>query len=128
MAIALASPYKRENFILDITRTQIKLTKATYQNRARQAIILMRLDRDGDRGIDGQKHPPPVLVAGLLGCGDVTERPAGRSLRVGARPVANLVSLMRQMRIEFFPEIVKRPSLSQNIFRLPIPLRQECAP
>ena len=47
LAIPLASPDKRENFILDITRAQIKLTKATYQNRARQAIILMRLDLDG---------------------------------------------------------------------------------
>jgi hypothetical protein len=47
LAIPLVSPDKRENFMLDITRAQIKLTKATYQNRARQAIILMRLDVDG---------------------------------------------------------------------------------
>ena len=49
LAIALASPDRRENFTLDITRAQIKLTKATYQNRARQAIILMRLDLAGRR-------------------------------------------------------------------------------
>src|SRR5258708_17201121 len=47
LAIPLVSPDKRENFTLDITRAQIKLTKATYQNRTRQAIILMRLDLDG---------------------------------------------------------------------------------
>src|SRR5437016_798868 len=46
-AIPLASVDKRENFMLDVTRGRIKLTKATYQNRARQAIILMRLDLDG---------------------------------------------------------------------------------
>jgi hypothetical protein len=33
LAIALISPDKRENFMLDVTRGQIKLTKATYQNR-----------------------------------------------------------------------------------------------
>ena len=42
-ALALTSLDKRENFTLDVTRAQIKLTKATYQNRARQAIVLMRL-------------------------------------------------------------------------------------
>jgi hypothetical protein len=47
LAIPLTSTDKRENFMLDITRAQLKLTKATYQNRARQAIILMRLDLDG---------------------------------------------------------------------------------
>ncbi|MDX2150661.1 MAG: hypothetical protein SFV54_07995 [Bryobacteraceae bacterium] len=47
LSIPLTSVDKRENFTLDITRAQIKLTKATYQNRARQAILLMRLDLDG---------------------------------------------------------------------------------
>lgn len=40
LSVELFSPDRRENFMLDITRAQIKLTKATYQNRARQAIIL----------------------------------------------------------------------------------------
>ena len=44
IAIELMSADKRENFVLDVTRARIKLTKATYQNRARQAIVLMRLD------------------------------------------------------------------------------------
>ncbi len=47
LGVALLSPDKRENFMLDVTRATIRLTKATYQNRARQAIILMRLDLDG---------------------------------------------------------------------------------
>jgi hypothetical protein len=41
VAIPLTSLDKRENFMLDATRAQIKLTKATYQNRARAVIILM---------------------------------------------------------------------------------------
>ncbi|MHB1675343.1 MAG: DUF6978 family protein [Acidobacteriaceae bacterium] len=47
IAIPLASPDKREMFMLDVTRAQLKLTKATFQNRARQAVILLRLDLDG---------------------------------------------------------------------------------
>ena len=63
LAIALASPDKRENFTLDITRARIKLTKATYQNRARQANILMRLDLDGPphRNPDDREIPCPHL-------------------------------------------------------------------
>ena len=38
---------KRETVLLDVTRGPIKLTKATFQNRARQEVLLMRLDLDG---------------------------------------------------------------------------------
>lgn len=49
--------------MLDVTRAQIKLTKATYQNRARAVIILMRLDLDGPphRNPDGEEIPCPHL-------------------------------------------------------------------
>jgi len=33
LAIPLTSADKRENFMLDVSRGRIKLTKATYQNR-----------------------------------------------------------------------------------------------
>ena len=45
--IPLQSPDKRELFFLDITRSQIVLTKGTYQNRARGVAILARLDIGG---------------------------------------------------------------------------------
>lgn len=63
LAIPLISSDKREHFMLDVTRGQIKLTKATYQNRARQAIVLMRLDLDGPphRNPDGSEIPCPHL-------------------------------------------------------------------
>jgi hypothetical protein len=62
-AIPLTSVDKRENFMLDVTRAQIRLTKATYQNRARAAVILMRLDLDGPphRNPDGEEIPCPHL-------------------------------------------------------------------
>jgi len=39
ICLALTSLDKRENFMLDVTRARLKLTKATYQHRVRQAII-----------------------------------------------------------------------------------------
>jgi hypothetical protein len=63
VAIPLTSLDKRENFILDVTRGQIRLTKATYQNRARAVVTLMRLDLDGPphRNPDGEEIPCPHL-------------------------------------------------------------------
>lgn len=47
----------REIFLFDINRSGIKVTKCTYQKRARQIEILRRLD------IDGPPHPNPVVVS-----------------------------------------------------------------
>jgi hypothetical protein len=78
VAIPLTSLDKRESFILDVTRAQIKLTKATYQNRARQVIILMRLDLDGSphRNPDGIEIPCPHLHIYREGFGDKWASPA----------------------------------------------------
>jgi hypothetical protein len=72
VAIPLTSLDKRESFMLDVTRAQIKLTKATYQNRARAAIILLRLDLDGPphRNPDGVEVPCPHLHSYREGYGD----------------------------------------------------------
>jgi len=61
--IPLTSIDGRVDFWLDITRSQIKLTKSTFQNRARQVVILMRLDIDGPRhrNPDGVWIPCPHL-------------------------------------------------------------------
>src|SRR5690349_12937620 len=72
ITLELTSLDKRETFMLDVTRAQIKLTKATYQNRARQAIILMRLDLEGPphRNPDGSEVPCPHLHTYPEGFGD----------------------------------------------------------
>ena len=44
VSIPLTSADKREDFLLDIRRARIDLSKGTYQNRARQVVILVRLD------------------------------------------------------------------------------------
>jgi hypothetical protein len=81
-ATPLTSTDKRENFMLDITRAQLKLTKATYQNRARQAIILMRLDLDGPphRNPDGEEVTCPHLHIYREGFGDKWAIPAPPNL------------------------------------------------
>lgn len=78
LAIELTSLDKRERFILDVTRSEIKLTKATYQNRARVAIILIRLDLGGPphRNPDGAEVPCPHLHMYREGYGDKWAVPA----------------------------------------------------
>ena len=78
LAIPLISHDKREHFILDVSRSQIKLAQATYQNRARQAIVLMRLDLDGPmhRNPDGMEIPCPHLHVYREGYGDKWAIPA----------------------------------------------------
>ena len=78
IALALTSADKRENFTFDVTRSRIKFTKATFQNRARQAIILMRLDIDGPphRNPDGTEVSCPHLHAYREGFGDKWAVPA----------------------------------------------------
>jgi hypothetical protein len=78
LALPLTSLDKRENFMLDVTRARIKLTKATYQNRARQAIILMRLDLDGPphRNPDGTEIPCPHFHVYREGFADKWATPA----------------------------------------------------
>lgn len=72
LSIPLTSADRRENFTLDVNRFQIKITKATYQNRVRQSVILMRLDIDGPphRNPDGEEVPCPHLHRYREGYGD----------------------------------------------------------
>lgn len=55
LVIPFSSADKRENFIFDIYRGTIRITKVTYQNRVRKAYILRRLD------FDGSSHPNPEV-------------------------------------------------------------------
>jgi hypothetical protein len=48
---------RKENFILDIRRSVIKISKCTYQNRYRKDIILLRLD------VGGSPHTNPDGVS-----------------------------------------------------------------
>lgn len=62
--IPLQSPDRREAFYLDVTRAAVKLTKATFQNRGRQVVVLLRLDIDGalHRNPNGEEVPCPICM------------------------------------------------------------------
>jgi|GEM_PF-3589471 len=47
LMVPLTSRDGREAFILDVSRSQINLAKVTHRNRARQIVVLMRLDMGG---------------------------------------------------------------------------------
>jgi hypothetical protein len=63
LVLGLQSPDKREQFFLDISRGKIDLRKGKYQNRARQVIVLVRLDFGGKphRNPDDEEVPSPHL-------------------------------------------------------------------
>ncbi len=70
--VPLQSPDKRETFFLDISRSQIVLTKGTYQNRARGVVILARVDFGGapQRNPDDEEIACPHLHLYREGYGD----------------------------------------------------------
>ncbi|MEN6425047.1 MAG: hypothetical protein ABFE13_06780 [Phycisphaerales bacterium] len=63
LVLPLQSSDKRELFSLDISRGRIDLLRGKYQNRARQVIVLVRLDFGGrpHRNPDDQELPCPHL-------------------------------------------------------------------
>lgn len=75
--VPLESEDGRESFALDVTRVRIKLTKATYQNRTRQVVILARVDIDGapHRNPDGVEIPCPHIHIYREGFGDKWAKP-----------------------------------------------------
>lgn len=57
LCVELFAKNPRAEFLLDISRGHIKLTKHTFQNRVFKAIVLARLDIDGNphRNPDGEE-------------------------------------------------------------------------
>lgn len=72
VSVPLVGENKRESFLLDVSRGRIDLSKGTYQNRARQTMILVRIDFGGSphRNPDGEEIPSPHLHVYREGYGD----------------------------------------------------------
>jgi len=72
VSVPLVSADGREQFLLDIRRGRIDLAKGTYQNRGRQAIVLVRIDFGGapHRNPDGKEVGSPHLHLYREGYGD----------------------------------------------------------
>jgi hypothetical protein len=95
--------------MLDITRSDIKLTKSTHQNRARHAVILVRLDVDGPphRNPDGVEIPCPHLHVYKEGFGDKWAVPAPAHLcQPGADAFATCTAFMAHCNIVDAPSFV----------------------
>jgi hypothetical protein len=108
LAIPLTSVDKRENFELDVARAQLKLTKATYQNRARRAVILMRLDLDGPphRNPNDEEISCPHLHIYREGHGDKWAIPAPPDIYSNVKNLfATLEAFMRHCNITAPPDI-----------------------
>ncbi len=108
IAIPLVSLDRREKFWLDVTRSQIKLTKATYQNRARQTIILMRLDLEGPphRNPDDTEIPCPHRHIYREGFGDKWAISAPVEIYTsGSSLFATFEAFMRRCNISLAPNI-----------------------
>jgi hypothetical protein len=72
VSVPLVSMDRREAFVLDIHRGHIDMVKGTYQNRARRAIVLARLDfgAQSHRNPDGEEVGCPHLHVYREGHGD----------------------------------------------------------
>ena len=57
LTIPIISHDEQENFLIDVSRARIRLTKCTYQERYQQMVILVRLD------LDGPPHTNPEVVS-----------------------------------------------------------------
>ena len=72
VAVPLQSVDRREQFLLDLSRASINLSKVKMQTRGRQVVVLIRLDLGGapHRNPDGEEIPVPHLHIYREGFGD----------------------------------------------------------
>lgn len=62
LIIPFTSVDKRENFLFDVYRGSIKITKVNYQNRVRKAYILRRLDYNGSPHLNPEVETVPLPI------------------------------------------------------------------
>ncbi len=113
LVLPLQSVDKREQFLLDLSRGRIDLLKVKMQNRARQVVVLVRLDLGGapHRNPDDEEIPVPHLHLYREGYGDkwATPLPADRF-----RSTANIGTALEDfMR---FCNISRPPHIERGLF------------
>lgn len=111
--IPLTSTDLHESFHMDLRRARIDLAKSTFQNRARQVVILARLDLGGrpHRNPDGEVIESPHLHLYREGYGDKWAFPVPGDLFPDPHnPWTSLKDFMR------FCNIVKPPVIQRVLF------------
>lgn len=113
ITIPLTSRNKRENFLLDVSRGKIDLLKGTYQDRALQMVVLIRLDFgvQPHRNPDGQEIPSPHLHVYREGYGDKWAAP------IPAQDFTNIQDLWQTLQ-DFmkYCNIVEPPNIQRGLF------------
>ena len=114
IAIPLASVDGRESFLLDVYRGRIALGKGTYQNRARQVVVLARLDFGGapHRNPDGEEVGSPHLHIYREGFGDKWAYPLPSDRFPLQGGGSNLLDDFMQ-----YCNITKRPQIQGSVFQ-----------
>ncbi|MEX1127696.1 MAG: hypothetical protein WEB50_03915 [Vicinamibacterales bacterium] len=105
--IPLQSPDKREVFFLDVTRSQVVLSKGTYQNRARGVAILARVDFSGapHRNPNDEEIPCPHLHLYREGYGDRWAFPLPAQFSGAGDPWLLLLEFMQFVNVTVPPDI-----------------------
>lgn len=113
ITVPLASQDKREQFFLDVSHARIDLQKGKCQNRARQIVVLVRLDLGGSphRNPDDTEVPCPHLHVYREGFGDKW------AIAVPADKFANTGDLWLTLH-DFmkFCNIIDPPLINQGLF------------
>lgn len=113
ISVPLVSVDGRENFSLDLRRGRIDLLTGTYQNRGRQAVVLVRLDFGAapHRNPDGQEVASPHLHVYREGFGDKWATPLPASLFPRPDdPFGTLDDFMR------YCNVVEPPIIQRGLF------------
>lgn len=113
ISIPLISPDKRENFLLDIHKGRINLSKGSYQNRSRQVIVLVRIDFGGSvhRNPDGADVRCPHLHLYREGYGHKWAMPLPDGSFSDSADVMNLLDdFMR------YCNIIEPPVIQRGLF------------
>lgn len=108
VSIPLISRNKHEDFLLDIRRGQIELMRGKYQTRARNIIVLARLDFGGPphRNPDGEEVPCPHIHIYREGYGAKWAYLVSRNEFPNiSSPTDSLYDFMRFCNIVEFPSI-----------------------
>jgi len=113
ISVPLVSPDNRENFLLDIRKGRIDLSKGSYQNRSRQVIVLVRIDFGGSvhRNPDGAEVQCPHLHQYREGYGDKWAMPLPADLFSDTADVMNLLDAFMR-----YCNIIEPPIIQRGLF------------
>lgn len=113
VAIPLQSVDRREQFLLDLSRASINLSKVKMQTRGRQVVVLVRLDLGGapHRNPDGEEIPVPHLHVYREGFGDKWAFPVPSD---GFRAVADVWTTFEGF-LQYC-NVTRRPNVLRGLF------------